>query len=337
MIDHEQVKTRSRRFADTECKGYSDHYYRLAHAIADEDEVVAFIAEMPVIQPNLFLASVQFLTGPESMPTSGADLKAFLQDRREDVSQLMHSRRTQTNEVGRCASLLPALPRGDLALLEVGASAGLCLLLDQFFYDYGDVQLGRASSPVHLRCTTKGSPPLPLSMPPIAWRAGLDLRPIDVNDEDDARWLLSCVWPEHGERRERLAAAIELARCNAVSVHRGDLLSDLSALISEVPRDARLVVFHSAVLAYVDTEGRQAFAESLAEESKSREIVWISNEGAGAVPEISALAPPIDRQHFLLGRTHFENGRRSDELLAVAQAHGTDLDWLGSHNVMSPE
>ncbi len=39
------------------------------------------------------------------------------------------SKRTQTNEPGRCAVLLPllaALPQ-PLALLEVGASAGLCL------------------------------------------------------------------------------------------------------------------------------------------------------------------------------------------------------------------
>ena len=46
----------------------------------------------------------------------------------------------QTNEAGRCAVLLPvlaALPQ-PLALLEVGASAGLCLYPDRYAYRYGD-------------------------------------------------------------------------------------------------------------------------------------------------------------------------------------------------------
>ena len=45
----------------------------------------------------------------------------------------MRTRATQTNEAGRCAILLPvlaALPQ-PLALLDVGASAGLCLYRDQ--------------------------------------------------------------------------------------------------------------------------------------------------------------------------------------------------------------
>ena len=67
----------------------------------------------------------------------------------------MKTRRTQTNEVGRCAAILPALPRGRLALLEVGASAGLCLLMDEFFYDYGVQHVGSESSAVRLRCCGK--------------------------------------------------------------------------------------------------------------------------------------------------------------------------------------
>ena len=59
------------------------------------------------------------------------------------------TRSTQTNEVGRCAALLPALtqlavdapgaPHGGgrpLGLVEVGASAGLNLLVDRYGYEY---------------------------------------------------------------------------------------------------------------------------------------------------------------------------------------------------------
>ena len=40
---------------------------------------------------------------------------------------------------------------------------------------------------------------------------------------------------------------------------RGDLLEALPALVAEVPDDATLVVFHSAVLAYLAPEDRARF------------------------------------------------------------------------------
>jgi len=184
MNDPTGIKRRYRQFADMECKGYSDVYYGLALAVSEDDEVVGFIAGMPVVQPNLFLASVQLLTGPDGMPRTGSELRAFLKRRGGEVGDVMRSRRTQTNEVGRCAVLLPALPSGPLALVEVGASAGLCLLLDRYYYDYGSTRIGTASSPVRLRCTAVGPVPLPAATPQIVWRRGLDVSPIDVHDDD---------------------------------------------------------------------------------------------------------------------------------------------------------
>ena len=112
MGDPAGIKWRYRQFAETECKGYSDLYYRLALSVSDDDEVASFIADMPVPQPNLFLASIQRLTGPALMPGPGSELRTFVRQRGDDVRALMRARRTQTNEVGRCAVLLPALPPG---------------------------------------------------------------------------------------------------------------------------------------------------------------------------------------------------------------------------------
>ena len=74
----------------------------------------------------------------------------------------MRERRTQTNEPRRCATLLPALAQldGPLALLEVGASAGLCLYPDRYSYRYdgGDV-LGDGARGVRLRDVRRGSGP----------------------------------------------------------------------------------------------------------------------------------------------------------------------------------
>jgi hypothetical protein len=162
------------------------------------------------------------------------------------------------------------------------------------------------------------------------WRTGLDLNPLDVQDPDDAKWLLSLVWPEHEERRERLSAAIKLARACDLELHRGDLASDLPTVLDEAPEDATLVIFHTAVLVYVGQEHVQAFANELARQSQSREIVWISNESAGVVPQITALAPPVREAQKLLGRTHFRKGFRQDEFLGVTHTHGAELEWMSS-------
>jgi hypothetical protein len=327
MNDSADIVLTYRRFAELECKGYSEAYYRLALAVAEDADAINFLAAMPVIQPNLLFASIQFLTGPDRMPRPGPELRAFLRRYGGEVGGLMRSRRTQTNEVGRCAVLLPALPSGPLALVEVGASAGLCLLLDQFYYDFGSMRIGPASSRVHVRCALAALTPLPSALPRIVWRCGLDLRPVDVRDDDAVRWLLACVWPDHHERRERLWAAIELARMERPLVLAGDLLDDLPALLAGAPADGCLVVVHSAVLSYLTPERRAAFARVLAAASERRDIVWVSNEGAGVVPEIAALASSRRAGSFLLGRTRFVHGRRSDEFLAVAHPHGAELAW----------
>src|SRR5215831_12848443 len=326
MGDPTEIQRRYRKFADDECKGYSDLYYGLALSVSVDDAVATFLAEIDEPQPNLFLASIQLLTGPTAMPGTGSELRAFVERRGDEVRAVMRSRRTQTNEVGRCAVLLPALPPGPLALVEVGASAGLCLLFERYAYEFGSTRLGAASSPVRLRCAAMGSVPLPPAVPQIAWRRGLDLRPIDVHNAAAVRWLLACVWPEHHERRRRLEDAIATARADPPVVRTGDLVDDLPALLAEAPDDAQLVVFHSAVLSYVSRERRAAFADVLAETSKRRDIVWLANEAACVVPEL----PPVASSgalRFVVGRTRFAKGQRRSEALALAHPHGAELAW----------
>jgi hypothetical protein len=305
----EDVAQRYRQFADRECREYSQLYYELAVAVSEDPAILEFIATMPITQPNLFFAAVQFLTGPADMPKTASQLRELVKARDHQIADVMRSHRTQTNEVGRCAILLPALPPGPLALVEVGASAGLCLLLDRFHYQLGSTTLGEPASPVHLRCRTIGPVPVPTAIPTIVWHRGLDANPIDVHDEEAVRWLLACVWADHPDRRRRLEGAIDLARAHPPAVSAGDLVDDLPSVLAGVPDDAQLVVFHSAVLGYVDLDRRHAFGDVLADVSKRRDLVWLSNEAPGVLPEMTALAPPRNERQFLLGRTRFANGQ----------------------------
>lgn len=45
--------------------------------------------------------------------------------------------------------------------------------------------------------------PLPAGVPEVTWRAGLDLNPLDVADDDDVRWLERLIWPGEAGRVER--------------------------------------------------------------------------------------------------------------------------------------
>jgi hypothetical protein len=117
------------------------------------------------------------------------------------------------------------------------------LLVDRYSYDYGGHHLaGSDPDAPTLRCRPSGPVPLPTQVPAIAWRAGLDLNPLDVTSDDDARWLSCLVWPGEGDRAQRLRAAISAARRDPPVVHRGDLLTDLPALAAQAPADATLVV-----------------------------------------------------------------------------------------------
>ena len=223
---------RYRAFAEQQARGQSPLYERFAHEVADDPALLDLLAGLPPLkqQPNLLFGAVRYLGGPPSA--------AWAREHWTEVVAVMRTRRTQTNEAGRCAVLLPlliGLPQ-PLALLEVGASAGLCLYPDVYGYRYNGVPLGDGD--VVLDCTVTGGP-VPDRRPEVVWRAGLDLHPIDVGDEDELRWLEALVWPGQKHRLDRLRGAAAVARADPPLLRRGDLLTDLPGLAAEAPAAPR--------------------------------------------------------------------------------------------------
>ena len=297
-LEAETLRDYYGKFARLEASGTSPIYTAWAEGVAADDEVIALLLELPrpKRQANLLFAAARHLGAGEG---TYADLRAWLLRHWNDVRELMLARSTQTNEAGRCATLLPALARipGPLALMEVGASAGLCLYPDRYSYRFTvtgavgaefaqSTTLDPADGPsaVVLDCELTNVS-VPERLPEVAWRAGIDLNPLDITDVDQREWLTSLIWPEHEARRERLLAAASIAAADPPHLVRGDLLDTVESLLAEVPAGTQPVVFHSAVLAYVDAEVRACFASLM----RSRDdVVWISNEGAGVLPDTPA-------------------------------------------------
>lgn len=294
-----------------------------ATAIAADDEVLALIDTLPEVkrQPNLVLAAGRW-HGAVAGPYDG--LRRVLVGQWPAVRETVLARATQTNEVARCATLLPVLSQlpGPLALLEVGTSAGLCLHPDRYSYRWSDgtsLDPVDGPSPVVLECDVSGDPPLPTEMPEVVWRAGIDLNPLDVRDEDSTAWLENLVWPGQDERRARLRAAIAVARQDPPRLVRGDLLETLPALVDEAPSDATLVVFHTAVVFYLPPQRRADFAAYMREIVGAGTAHWVSNEGPHVVPGITLDAPPDG--WFVLGV--------DGTPVALTHGHGRSLRWLG--------
>jgi hypothetical protein len=151
----------------------------------------------------------------------------------------------------------------------------------------------------------------------IVWRAGLDLDPINICDDQQIAWLEALVWPDEPGRVKHLRAALGIARRKPPRVVKGDLRIDVAALASDAPSDATLVIFHSATLCYVtDLSDRLAFARLVRELGAT----WISNEGPTVLPAVSDSPPQPGPADLLLAR----NGKPQ----AWADAHGTAIHWL---------
>ena len=329
-----------RTFGTVDAPGSSDCYAEWAVGVAQDPELIQRIDELPHTkrQPLLLFAAARFL-GAQVSPYPR--FRNFLDSRWSEVKGTVLSRATQTNEVGRCATLLPSLALiasqedRPLALIEVGASAGLALFPDKYSYEFDDGKQVTRLSPTSgdispgntplLRCAISGPVPLPRQLPAVAWRAGIDLNPLDVRNPDDVAWLEALVWPEQEFRRERLHQAVAIAQLEPPLLLAGHLNEQLENLVDQAPPDAALVVFHSAVMGYLSSRERAQFQAMMAKLT-ARGGHWLSNEGNTVIEQEdgSSVVPNIDEAR-LKGRFLISH---NSEPVAIAGPHGQNLEWL---------
>jgi hypothetical protein len=228
----------------------------------------------------------------------------------------------QTNEVGRSAVLMAGLlavaerfPQ-PMALLELGASAGLNMLLDRYGYDLGGLETGDPASPLRLAPEWKGPPP-PDAEVTVAARAGVDLRPMDTRR--DGERLLAFVWPDQPARLRQLEAALAIAAQDPPRVEQGDAADWLEAKLAAAATPGRTrVVLHSIAFQYFPAEVQARIAAAM--------------ETVGAAARGEA---PLAWLRFEMARGDDKPSLRlrlwpkgKDRLLAWCHPHGSSVRWL---------
>jgi hypothetical protein len=262
--------------------------------------------------------------GGDPMP----EFLAFCSARAPQLRASLATRFPQTNEIGRSALLLVGfdhLEPGPKAHLDLGASAGLNLMVDRLAYrDIDGGQLGE--SEVVLECSVRGEPhQLARSLPEITGRLGLDVAPVDPTDAAALRWLKACVWPDQADRFRRLEAAIELMGRHPVELWQGDVVNDLARALDHLSGLGHPVVTTSWVLCYLDEDRQRAFVAELERLGAGRDLSWVWAE---APPQVGVLPVRPDLEGLegtALGVTTWRGGVRTDTSLARCHEHGY---WL---------
>lgn len=269
-------------------------YAELCEVVARSPEMLRIVSRIENRPPpNVFFAAVHYLLmkgedsdlarfypslvdDPRSPENVDESFRKFVMAHEEAIVELGRTRFTQTNECRRCVALLPAIWATGFSrfhLVDVGASAGLNLLVDRYRYRWDGVEWG-VDSPVVLETELRGKAPVPADIEVMS-RTGLDLNPIDADDPDDRLWLEALVWPEHGERRHRLQAALETASRVPFKMVTGSALDTLGPVLDGLPAEDPAVVMNSFTLNQFTPEERDHFVEIVARARDRRPVARV--------------------------------------------------------------
>ena len=341
----DKMGERFRYFAGKIYADRSPLYTNLALRVAEDPELLrlAASAQEKAALPNLFFAAVHLLllNGEHhqlaafypSLNNSSRQydyvypyFRSFVLEHPREIREIMKTRSVQTNEIGRCAVLVPGFElvaaqtkRPPLTMIEIGSSAGLTLLWDRYHYRYGEgLECGDPNSPLKIECSLRGEtrPPIPRELPKVASRTGIDLSPIDVNNAENVQWLRALVWPDNLKRAIQLEHAIQLVKQAPQEIIPGNALDLLPNLIDEVLDKASLCIYHSFTLTLASGEPREKLHSLLTKASKKRDLflVWLEWATNSETP--------------LLGLANFSKGIKKEKILARCHPHGEWLEWV---------
>jgi hypothetical protein len=192
-------------------------------------------------------------------------LAALARDRL-GVWSIMTTRRMQTNDPTRAVAWLwPAALAGcgggkrPLALIDIGAGAGLNLVGDQLQPDWLDAESGEV-----IPCATGLDTLL---------RIGFDSRPLSVHNTDDVQWMRACIWPGDTARLERFEAAVAALQAAALQPRQPQIERLTASLVpgrvatlaATLNADTFVLAYQTLVAGYMEAGERDSYRQAMLE------------------------------------------------------------------------
>lgn len=314
-------------------------YQFLSFKIAEDDDLLTLATNVRRGQPapNLLFAAVHYLmlkgkdhplkefypsmaSQPKPVTDSFEYFKDFCMLYEEQIVKLLKSKLVQTNEVRRCAYLYPIFcyifrqVNKPLSLIELGTSAGLQLLWDQYSYSYGTEKIyGNQHSRVHMTSEIRGNhqPVLLSESPPVASRVGIDLHTNNLADAEDFLWLKALIWPEHADRLSMFEQSAKLFKKHKVDFLEGDAVALLPNVVSKLPKTSVVCIFHTHVANQLSEDVKGDLLKKVEAIGQTRDVFHIYN-------------------NMWDGKLHLDSiirGTQNAQVVGQADSHGSWFEW----------
>jgi hypothetical protein len=320
-------------------------YEHLARRVATDAELLALTAGIRPrhLQPNLLFGAAHYLLLKgersdlaRSYPSLGGaspfapdvfrQFRVFCLAHADAIRNIVATRRVQTNEVRRCAALVPgfasaadALDADRAAFVEIGASAGLNLLWDHYrcTYDH-DLAWGEPAAGLIFSCELRGDGRPDIErLPSIVQRYGIDITPLDVRYADDLLWLKALTWPEHADRRDLLERAVAIARRDPPKLIAGDAAEIFPSIADGIAPEVPVIVYHSFTMNQLDTQQREMLEDAFCRIGARRPLARVGLEW------------PAGADYPSLSLTNYSAVQIKRWMLAECEPHCAWMRWAG--------
>jgi hypothetical protein len=344
-VDLEYLKERFLNFAETECKGNSELYYRLSKQIANDTELlnIAINTRQGQPIPNIFFAAIHYLLLKDNDNELGKYypsiqkkhfteipfklFKNFCKDNRVLINEIIATRIVQTNVINRCSYLMPIFSKiiaeenKPTIIIDIGTSAGLTLNFSNYEYWYNDQKVFGQSKVIVQSITVESEAPKIYRIAQPITKIGIDQNIIDPTDKDEILWLKALVWTDQLERFVAIDEALKLNELKEINFVKADTVSDFETEILNTDKDQNLIIYATHVLYQFTDYQKMEFYTMLDRVAQLRDFYFLSAE------RIKILLERYNTKETVIELTTYKNKQKTLKFLAETNGHGNWIKW----------